>query len=345
MQLTQKNGLLLFIMAVAALCTVELWVVTSPSFPPNSAIFGFVITADLLLGIPLLFYGLVVRPSRLPPITIAPIFLLAVVIAGYILPPAGRSYLNMLILLVPLVELALLCVVVWKVRGIYQHYRHARHQRIYFIDALETSVHSTFGKNLAIRLLTIEFSLIFLACFGFFMKFSLINPQHKVFTYHRKSRYPMIFVVFLLLIVLETIGLHLLIQHWSPLVAWSLTGLSIYSIFWMVGDFNAIRLHPIVLAGQALHLRSGSRWSATVPLSDIVDVQRPKRNDAKSRDYLSFARAGEAQIVLVLKQPVRVSGLFGIAKDVSRIGLFLDDVRAFRSELDQLRQASRSQIF
>ena len=102
--------------------------------------------------------------------------------------------------------------------------------------------------------------------------------------------------------------------------------------------------HPIVAAGDTLRLRSGFRWSAALRVSDIVAVQTPKRNDAKSRDYLSFARAGEAQIVLVLEQPVRVSGLFGITKEVSRIGLFFDDTRAFRAEIERRRQENQSQV-
>jgi len=93
-----------------------------------------------------------------------------------------------------------------------------------------------------------------------------------------------------------------------------------------------------------LHLRSRFRWSVALRLTDIVDVQRPKRNDAKSPDYLSFARAGEAHMVIVLKQPVRVNGLFGIDKEVTRIGLFLDDVGAFRAELDQQRQVPQSKL-
>jgi hypothetical protein len=73
-----------------------------------------------------------------------------------------------------------------------------------------------------------------------------------------------------------------------------------------------------------------------------VAVQAPKQNDGKASDYLSFARAGEAQMVLVLTQPVRVNGLFGIGKGVSRTGLFIDDTRAFRAELDQQRQGNLS---
>ena len=342
MHLTRKTGFSLFIAVVAALCALELWVATSAYFVQNTPVLAFAITADLLLGIPLLFYALIVRPFRLSPITLAPVFLLAVVIAGYILPPTGRTYLGMTKALVPLIEFTLLSLVFWKARGIYQHYRLAKQQETYFIDALERSVRSSFGNYPVLKLLTLELSLIFLAFFGWFMQFRPRNPRDVVFTYHRKSLYAAIFLVLLLLIVLETLALHLLIQRWSLPAAWTLTGLSIYSIFWIIGDFNAIRLHPIVLAGETLYMRSGFRWCATLRLMDIVEVQQLKPKDAKSRDYLSFALAGEAQMVIVLKQPVRVKGLFGIEKEVSRIGLFLDDVVTFRTELDRRLRANRA---
>ena len=155
MHLTRRTSLSLFVGAVVALCIVELWVVRSPAFPSNSKLFGAVITADLLAGIPLLFYGLVVRPHRLSPTTVAPFFLLAVVIAGYILPSTGRMYLDMAAALIPLIELLILGIVVWKARRIYQHYRHSRNQSPYFIDALEASIGSTFGNHLFVKLITI----------------------------------------------------------------------------------------------------------------------------------------------------------------------------------------------
>jgi hypothetical protein len=125
MRLTRKTSLSLFIGAVVALCAVELWVVSSPAFPPNSKFFAAVISADLLVGIPLLFYGLVARPYRLSPTTIAPFFLLAVVIAGYILPPTNRTYVDRAATLIPLIEVLILGMLVWKARRIYQHYRAA----------------------------------------------------------------------------------------------------------------------------------------------------------------------------------------------------------------------------
>jgi hypothetical protein len=337
MHLTHKAGVSLFTLVALVLCAVELWVVTSPAFPSHASVFGLIVTADLLLGIPLLFYGLVARPYRLSPIAVVPSFLVALGVAWAILPPSGRRYLDITLALVPLLELAALGVVVWKARAFYARYRQARQQQVYFLDRLEAAIRATFGTNLAVKLLTVEFALIFLSIFGWFMRFWVGDARDRVFTYHRKSLYPTIFLVFLLLMIFETIGLHLLIQHWSPMVAWILTGVSIYGIFWMIGDYNAIRLHPIVLAGDSLHLRSGFRWSVNLRVAEIADVQTPKRTNPKSRDYLTFARAGETRLVLVLKQPVRVSGLFGLDKNVSRIGVYVDDLGEFRAELDRRR--------
>jgi hypothetical protein len=275
------------------------------------------------------------RPARLSLMTIAPVFLLAVVLAGYILPPTSRQYLNMATLLIPLIEVAALGMVAWNVRRISQDYRQARQQSVYFLDALEASVRATFGNSLAIRLLTIECVLIFLSVYGWFMSFTPRVGREKAFTYHQKSLYPVIFGVLLFVMTIETIGFHLLIQHWSPLIAWILTIISIYGLFWMIGEFNALRLLPIVIAGDMLYLRSGMRWSVNIPLADIVAIQAPKRGDAKSSGYLSLARAGDPHMVLVLKQPVRVSGIFGLDKEASRIGLFLDDARAFRKALEE----------
>jgi hypothetical protein len=337
MYLTRKLGVSFFLIAVIALSAAELWVVSSPSFPANSALFGPVVALDLIVGIPLLYYGLVMRPYRLSPLSLPPIVLLSFLLADYILPSANRSYLDLVWLLVPLLELAAIAVFAWKARQVYGRYRQARERDPYFIGALKTSISTTFGNNLAVTLLTLEFSLIFLSLFGWFMKFRPTNSEQRVYTYHRTSRYPMIFGAFLVLIIAETIGFHLLLERWSPLVAWIVTGVSIYSIFWMLGDFTSLRLHPIVLDGETLHLRSGLLWSADLPVSQIADIQTPKRADAKARDYLSFARAGEAKLVLVLDRPLEVSGVFGIKKQPRRIGMFVDNTRVFRAELDQRR--------
>jgi hypothetical protein len=44
-----------------------------------------------------------------------------------------------------------------------------------------------------------------------------------------------------LILLVETTVPHLLLQRWSALAAWIFTGLSLYSLLWLTGDYYAIR--------------------------------------------------------------------------------------------------------
>jgi hypothetical protein len=334
MRLTRSTSLSLFIALALALCGVELWVVTSPQFSPNAGIFSLVVTLDITLGLPLLYYFFVVRAYRLPRISLAAALLVSIVIAGAILPAAHQSYLGRLKLLIPLIELALLIVLLVKARQLVGEYRTARRQEIYLIDALDAGVRRTLGDYPAMSLLVTEITLVFLACFGWLISFKPTRAGQRAFSYHRTSLYPIILVVMLALMAIETVGVHLLLQKWSDLAAWIVTGLSIYSLLWIIGDFQAARLHPIVLAGDRLHLRLGLRWRVTIDIADIEGIRKPLRADEKRPDYVRFALAGTPQLVLRLKQPVVVKGLFGMRRTVSLIGVFVDQERAFREEID-----------
>lgn len=169
------------------------------------------------------------------------------------------------------------------------------------------------------------------------MRYKPLDPAHATFSYHRKSLYPLLWGAFLFGSVLEMVVLHLLLQQWNETVAWVLTGLSIYGILWIVGDLNAARLHPIVLDGDTLHLRVGLRWRATIALEDITSISRPAMRDSKKPGYLGFTLAGEPQMVLELARPVTAHGFFGLTREVSRVGLFVDDQAAFRAALAERR--------
>jgi hypothetical protein len=325
----------LFIAAAAALCAIELWIISSPAFSKNLSILALAVTVDIVAGIPLLFYIFVVRPSRLPALTLIPVFLLSVVLANKLLPPEGHTYLAVVEVLLPIAEVVALSYAFLRLRAIYREYRRARAQERYFIDALETGARRVLGNLPAVNLLTTEFSLLFLAVGGWFMRFETRHPGDRVFTTYKQSLYPIIVPALLLLSIPETLLLHALVSRWSPTAAVVITILSIYTVVWLIGDFNATRLHPIVLATDTLYLRAGLRWRADIPIADIAGIHKIGPDDAKPADYVNFAFAGEPQLMITLKRRTQVRGLFGIKKDVSHIGLFLDDVATFRHAVEE----------
>lgn len=328
----------LFLGLALTIFAAEFWIVNSIYFTRNPGVIALAITLDLVLGVPALYYFFVISKKQAPAITLIPVIVLTLVIAGFVLPSTQQTPLDWLKKLIPVLELIVLGFILGKIRVIMRNFRAAKQNEIYATDALAVSVKQALGNVPGLGMVLTEFSLIYFAFGGWFKKFTSHDPSHIPFSYHRKSGYAAIVGVLLLVLITETTALHLLLQRWSPLAAWIFTGLSIYSLLWVLGDYHAMRLHPIVLTREFLYLRMGLRWRATVPLAEIINIQNFSPREKRTADYLRLTVFGDPRFVIRCKQPVTVQGLFGIKRKVHRIGLAVDDEKLFREELNQRLQ-------
>jgi len=344
MRVVRYHYLPLFLGLTALLCTLEWWIITSAWFPLNPHVLSFAITIDLALGIPFLYYLCLVRTHRSPAITLAPVFLVSVGLANLLLPTAQHGYLDRIEYLLPLIELAVLLFVVFKACAVVHIYRLVRPHAVYVSDALEISLRRVVGTSPVIKLLVTELTLPAYVLIGWFKSYTPSDPQHVPFSYDRKTGYGTVVPLFIGLVSLETMLVHVLVQYWSPMIAWILTGLSVYSLVWIVGDYQACRFHPLVLTADQLHIRTGLRWRADVPLTAIKSVQRATRAEPKASDYVNVAVYGEPRYLLYLTKPIIMHGLLGIEKQVTKIGFSVDDGLRFEAELQRKLQSERPTV-
>jgi hypothetical protein len=336
MRLTLNIHLFLFATLGLAICATEMWIVHSAYFLQNPSVFAFAIALDLVMGLPVLYYIFVVRQRRIPALTLVPVVVLAIVIASFILPATQQAPLDFIKKFIPLLELFVLGLIAIKIRTLVKQYHQAKLSAIYLTDALTTSLEQTLGASLFVTIIITEFLLLYCAVGGWFKQFKRRDSSYRAFSYHRKTGYAAVLGVLVLVLIGETTALHILLQQWNTVAAWIFTGLSLYSLLWLMGDFHAQRLHPIVLSKAHLHLRAGMRWRATIPFSDIGAIQKANPRERKAAGYMSLAIFGQPRLVIRLKQPVIVTGLFGITKEVQRIGLAVDDERQFQEALSKL---------
>jgi hypothetical protein len=335
MKLTLNFYWALFLSFALTIFIAELWIVRSIYFTQNASVISLAITIDLAIGIPALYYILVVRKKQAPAITLIPANIVSVVIAGFVLPSPQHTYWDWIKKLIPVLELIVLGFALSKIRMLVQNYREAKKSEVYATDALAVSVKQALGNVPGLGIVLTEFSLLYFAFGGWFKKFTSPDSSHIPFSYHRKSGYAAILGVLLMVLITETTALHLLLQRWSLLAAWIFTGLSIYGSFWLLGDYHAMRLHPIVLGREFLYLRTGLRWRAVVPLAEIAGIQKFNPREKRADDYLHLSVFGDPRLVIHCKRPVMVKGLFGIKREVSQIGLTVDDEKLFRKELSK----------
>jgi hypothetical protein len=201
-------------------------------------------------------------------------------------------------------------------------------------ERMREAAREVLGSHLLSDLLAFEIAICHCALAGWGTK-PVSSPA--TFTYHRRVAYGAIIAALLLVLTAETLGLHLVLQRWSPAGAWVLTALSIYSAFWLLGLYQAVRLRPIRIEEDRLLIRIGLKWRVEVPFADVaaLEILRPGTVLPKRKDLLRAVVLGDARYLLRLARPLTAEGPYGFRKRVEQIAFTVDEPQRFEAALQK----------
>jgi len=203
-------------------------------------------------------------------------------------------------------------------------------------DRIRTAVHRSIGEGHFSAIVAGELSCLYYGLFSWRARPIACTGQ-TLASYRAQAGYGVALPVILAVIAIETAVLDVLVSHLlDPRPAWALTVLGAYGMLWVVADDRAITMRPIVLDDIALRVRSGMRWSARVPLSNIAGVRFVTEAPARSgRAYKNLVLFGQPQILVDLKEPTKVEGLLRRTGSVQELGISVDDPGAFQVALQE----------
>lgn len=329
--LKQHLPLLGFGLALTLLYPVAVFVAAEIQHAARPGVLAAALTLDLTVVVPLLYYGLLVRRKGWPVITVAPVFLVSLMAASLVVPADRQGLLHALQYLVAPVELLALGYLGLTTARTARRFRAAAGD---VIERLRQSLRDTLHAPRAADVLAFEVGLFYYALFSW--REPPAEPtKHVAFSYHKKNGYGTVLAGILVAMLIEMIAFHALIWTWKPGLAWIVTALSLYTVLWLLGDWRAVLLRPILIDNDTLMVRIGLRWTARVPFAAIasvrpIDAKPPPR---KTPGYLSALLLGTPQYLIALKQPIVAHGLYGMRKTTTSIGLAVDDPAAFEAAL------------
>jgi hypothetical protein len=321
-----------FLLAVASVYTFALWLRPRLEHLDGGGLVALGLTVDLVVGVPLLYYLLLVRLRRWPVLTVVPVTVASFLGAAQLLPREFHGTLDRLHLLAAPLELLLLGGITWRAAVALRRFRRAKAaagEGEDVLAALRNAARQTVGTPWVAEILAFEIGVLYYA-FGCWRRGAA--PEEGRFTAYRKSGYPMIFGVVMAVMAIELAAVHLLVHFlWSPFWAWVLSGLSLYGALWLVADFQALRHRPTRVTEPGLTLRIGFRWEVEVPWQNIAGLHTLDwQARAAGEGRLNLAVVGEPSHELVLREPVTVRGVYGLRKSADRLGLALDDGESLR---------------
>ena len=318
---------LTFLLSAAAIYATLLALARSLSGLENAGQVALGMTADLVLTVPLLYYLMLVRGRGWPVFSVVPVFVASLAGAAAVLPAEHQGALRAVELLAIPAEILLVGFLITRAVRVARGFRGRRAGDVF--ESLRTSARETLGARLPAEVLAYEAATAYYA----FSRRPREAPPNGVtiFSHHRKILYGTVVLGLSLAGLVEIVPVHLLVHHfWSPIAAWVLTGLSVYGLLWLAGDYRAVVARPSLVDDDTLRLRVGLRWNTEIPRAAIRRISKlDPRQPEPTGSYVRATLLGRPHHLIELDRPIAVRGVYGWRRSVETIGVTVDDDAAF----------------
>ena len=320
------------VLAFAALALlvvgIEHTIVRLPAFAWQPAL-SWGVLFDVLVGLPLLFYGLVMRRYRLSPVVLGTVVSACLALAYWLLPAPQWPKVPIFKLLPIGLEVFTLFAVAMRGRRLVRAWQAVGATETQLLPRLRLTAEQ--GLGVAGGLLVAELDMLRFAVLGWWERLPVALPGSVAFSSHRESGFGALLAVVCLGLLVESAALHLLVRLWSSAAASWLLVADAYMLLLFVAHGHAVRLHPTVLTADALLVRVGFFWQLAVPRAALQTVEALRSDFAADAETINLARPllTAPNLMLTFAAPVVVTGPYGIRRTARRLALYLDQPQAF----------------
>ncbi|WP_299110435.1 hypothetical protein [uncultured Winogradskyella sp.] len=328
----------LLIVSVPLLIIIAMVIVSSSSIftvAPNKL--ALAITFDLLITGPFIYF-LLIRKTTIPKTTIVPFIILGLVVGSFIIPSENQLYLNLFkIWLLPLIEISVLTYITYNVIKAFRLYKVNKTQSSSdFFSILKVTCYDILPKAAVVPFVT-EIAVFY---YGF-MSWKKRQLNTNEFSYHKESGTIGLLIGIMLLIVVETIAIHFLLAKWNSVIAWIITGLSIYTAIQIIGFSKSILKRPIIIEGDLLYLRFGIMNESIIDTKQIESIVLSTSDielNNETRKLSFLGNLDSHNIVIKLKEEQTLLGLYGFKKTYKTIAFHVDQKHEFIKTINTLIQ-------
>ena len=318
---------IVFAVLVLLIVVAEHVVTRHPAFAQRPML-PLAVLFDVLVGLPTLFYLLVVCRYQLPRSTVAAAVGACLALAHWLIPVAQQQPMQVLRWLPAGLELVTLVLLATRARRLVRAYHAAGLAETTFLLRVRTAIAQEMG--LAGRLLLAEIDMLRFAVAGWWAQ-PMARVDATAFSSHRESGFVALVVVGCLGLLIETAAIHLLARHWSPVLANWLLLFDLYGLLLLLAHGHAVRLQPTLLTADEVIVRVGFFWQVAVPRTALVAVEFVAGDLLAAADMLNLARPllAAPNLLLTFAEPRSIVGPYGIRRKARCVALYLDQPRQF----------------
>jgi len=303
-----------------------------PKFKLNQALFSNAILIDLLITAPLAYF-LVIRKTATPKLTVTRVFIAGLIVAGWILNAKSNTLQTIKLWISPFIE----AVVIFFIgRKFYIANKRSKQSGQYDTDFLiycRTIIAEVTGNEKAANIISSEIAVLYFA----FIAGKNKNIDYRTkFTSYKENGIIAVLALVLFIFLIETAGVHFLLNVWSSKAAWIVTVLSLYTCMQLYAHIKAIKARPVKLGDDGLEIHNGFAGDAFIEYNAIEKIELSNKTPVdRATIKIALIKGFENHnCVIYLKQSIAVIKMFGIKKSADTILFFVDRPKDFISSLN-----------
>lgn len=311
---------------VAAVALYAYGVVSASHIPAD--VDTVVLPLDFMVGIPLAFYLMVVRPRKLSPLCVIPVIWVGYGLSVVAFGSPGVGALPLLLAALIPVELAIVAKEAMSMARVFKDTKTKSSDPMqWFYATTLYLVH----KEAPARMMAAELSVWYYALLSW-RKRPHVKTGERAYSYHNAGGYTNMMLGLGLAFPVEIVATHMLIAQWSVMAAIIVTLLSVYAALWLAGDARARIMRPVVLGKDKLRIECGIQMEAVVSIRSVTSASSLEPKHLDKSDKLNYGTFYQANVWITFEEPVEVRTLTG-TKSVCAIGLSLDEPQDFMDTL------------
>lgn len=330
--LSSFRWILLFTGLVVLIIGAELFAVQSSAFSRYPDWVSTGVTIDMVVIIPAFYYVLIVRHLKINAKSLLAVFGIVLSITTRILPANHQQFIDLLRQSLILLELFFVGYALLRIKQLISHYQQLSVQNPDFTRNLLHSLDTILGHSRFNRILVSELSILRYGLLGSWVPVEK-TAADKAFSSHQASGQTALTIGLMLVGLIETVVLHVLLNRWSPLVAWCATIAGFYGLLFFVADLVATIKRPVLIRDNQVIFRFGLRSYGEVAIHLIDQIVAINDKPERHSDLLTGTLLAAPNLLITLREPVVMNGPFGTQRSVRRIALRIDNKQQFIQEL------------
>ncbi|MBY0099685.1 hypothetical protein [Mesobacillus maritimus] len=178
-----------------------------------------------------------------------------------------------------------------------------------------------------------------------FFRWKNVKTDHSadgLFPLHKNSTYFWLFIALIHEQIIEMFVLHIYLKKVDPSFANFFSMLHIYSILYIMGDYNWVRNTPILVKENTVEMKIGARRELSFHLRDVSSIQQARLKHDKNGSIIHeqdvfqvtafprvltklFGISDELKHEIIFNKPITYKGYFGLKKQVSKVHIYIED--------------------